>query len=119
MANPNIVNVTTIYANTAVMNISTTSANIISNAGASDKVYKINALTVSNGNTSSSSNVTVMYNKTGTSFALANNVVVPSSATLVVISKDSSIYLLEGDSITCNSSVNVGLSAILSFEEIY
>lgn len=118
MANPNIVNVSTIYANTAVMNISTTSANIISNPASSGKVYKINALTVSNANASTVSNVTVQYQKSGIGFPLVGNVTVPTQATLVVISKDSSIYLLEGDALACNSTVNISLSAMLSFEEI-
>lgn len=118
MANPNIVNTTTINANMAVMTVTTTAANIISNAAASGKVYKINALTLANGNTTSTSNVTVDYQKGGTFYSVANNVIVPTSATLVVISKDSGIYLLEGDSLRVNSSVAVNMTAVLSFEEI-
>ena len=118
MANPNIVTVSTIQANTAVMTVTTTAANIISNPSASNKVYKINALTIANGNTSSTSNVTVNYQKAGVNYALAGNVIVPTSATLVVLSKDSGIYLLEGDALQCNATVATGLTAVLSFEEI-
>lgn len=118
MANPNIVNVTTILANTAVLTVTTTAANIISNPASSNKVYKINALTVANGNTSTSANVSVDYQKAGTNFQLVGNVTVPSSATLVVISKNSSIYLLEGDALRCNASAAVGMTAVVTFEEI-
>lgn len=118
MANPNIVNVSTINANTAVLAITTTAANVITNPSSSGKVYKINALTVANGNTSTNANVTVDYQKQGTFYPIAGNVTVPSSATLVVISKDSSLYLLEGDSLRCNASATVGMTAVVSFEEI-
>jgi hypothetical protein len=118
MANPNIVNVATINANTAVLTVTTTAANIITNPAASNKVYKINALTVANGNTSSTANVSVDYQKAGIYYPLAGNVTVPSSATLVVISKDSSLYLLEGDSLRCNATSIVGMTAVVTFEEI-
>ena len=88
MANPNIVNVSTINANTAVMTVTTTAANIISNPASSNKVYKINALTVANGNLTTTANVTVDYQKTGTYYPIAGNVTVPTNATLVVVSKD-------------------------------
>ena len=118
MANPNIVNVTTINANTAVMTVTTTAANIISNPASSNKVYKINALTVANGNLTTTANVTVDYQKTGTYYPIAGNVTVPTNATLVVVSKDTSLYLLEGDSLRCNATATVGMTAVVSFEEI-
>lgn len=118
MANPNIVNVTTILANTAVLALTTTAANIISNPASSNKVYKINALTVANGSTSTSANVSVDYQKSGTHYPLVGNVTVPTSATLVVISKDSSMYLLEGDSLRCNATASIGMTAVVTFEEI-
>lgn len=118
MANPNIVNVTTINANTAAMVLTNVAANIISNSASSNKVYKINALTIANANTTASANANVEYQKAGVYYPLAGNITVPTSATLVVITKDSSLYLLEGDSIRCNSSANVAMTAIVSFEEI-
>lgn len=118
MANPNIVDVTTIKANTAVMTVTTTAANIITNPSSSNKVYKINALTVANGNLTTSANVTVDYQKSGIFYPITGNVVVPSNATLVVVSKDTSLYLLEGDSLRCNASALVGLTGVVSFEEI-
>lgn len=118
MANPNIVNVTTINANTAAMILSNVAANIISNSATSGKVYKINALTIANANTTTSANANVEYQKAGVYYPLAGNITVPSSATLVVISKDSSIYLLEGDSLRCNASANISMTAVVTFEEI-
>ena len=49
MANPNIVNVTTIFGNSSFTNLSTTSVtSLASNAASSNKVYKINSIVVSN-----------------------------------------------------------------------
>ena len=47
MANPNIVNVSTIYGKTAVANVSTSVAAIVNNAPSSGSIYKINSLVVS------------------------------------------------------------------------
>ena len=59
MANPNIVNVTTIYGNSSQTALSTTSAtSLVSNAASSGKVYKINQIVVSNV-TASAANATV------------------------------------------------------------
>jgi hypothetical protein len=118
MANPNIVNVTNIFANTAALIVTTVSSNVISNPSSSGKVYKINALTISNANTTTTANITIQYQKTGVGYSLVGNVAVPSAATLVAVSKDSSLYLLEGDALRCNASSNIGMTAIVSFEEI-
>jgi hypothetical protein len=49
MANPNIVNVTTIYGNTSSVSLTTTSAtSLVSNAASSGKVFKINSIVAAN-----------------------------------------------------------------------
>ena len=48
MAQPNIVNVTTLRGNTALMNVTTVSTNVVVNAASSNKVYKVNTLLISN-----------------------------------------------------------------------
>jgi hypothetical protein len=48
MANPNIVNVTTILANTAMQAVSASLVDIVANPASSGCVYKINSLSVSN-----------------------------------------------------------------------
>ena len=52
MAQPNIVNVSTIYGNTAVANVTNVYSNLVVNSASSGKAYKINSLYVSNANTS-------------------------------------------------------------------
>ena len=48
MANPNIVNVTDIRGKTAVTNITTSATTLVENSAASNKVFKINGLIISN-----------------------------------------------------------------------
>ena len=48
MAAPNIVNVTTITGKTAVLAVTTSATAIVTNSAASGKVFKVNALYVSN-----------------------------------------------------------------------
>lgn len=117
MANPNIVNVTTIYGNTFGMAMTTATANIVSNPSGSGVVYKINSLTAANINTVAGS-VSCEFNNGGSNTYIARNIVVPSSATLVVIAKDTSIYLTENTSIQVTSSANTVIHATASWEQI-
>lgn len=119
MSNPNIVNVTTIYGNTAVLTVSTATANIVQNPSSSSTVYKLNTLSVANINaTGGSASLTVELNQAGTNTALAKNVVVPGNASLVVIGKDNMLYLLENNAIQLTSGTNSSLVAIASYEQI-
>jgi hypothetical protein len=43
---------------------------------------------------------------------------VPSNATLAVLSKDSPVYLVEGDSLRVVASATASLSAVCSYEEL-
>ena len=118
MAAPNIVNVSTITGKTAVQSVGTTASAIVTNNASSNKVYKVNSLTIANVDGSSSSSITVDLYRSSTAYALASTVVVPADATLVVISKDTSIYLEEGDVLRCTASTAGDLVAVCSYEEI-
>jgi hypothetical protein len=118
MANPNIVNVTNILGKTAVQAVTTSPVAIVSNTAGSNKIFKINSLTVANIDGVNSANITVDLFRGGVAYEVAFTVAVPADSTLVVISKDTSIYLEEGDSLRCTASVAGDLDAICSYEEI-
>ena len=118
MANPNIVSVTDIRGKTSVQEIGTSPAAIVSNAAASDSVYKINSLIVSNVDGTDAADITVDVFRSSTPYHLVKTVTVPADATLVVISKETAIYLEEGDSIRCLASAAGDLEAICSYEII-
>ena len=118
MANPNIVNVVSIYGKTAVQAVTTSATAIVENTAASGKIIKINSLTVANVDGTNAADITVDVFRSSTSYKLANTITVPADASLVVISKDTSIYLEEGDSLRCLASATGDLQAVCSYEEI-
>lgn len=118
MAQPNIVNVTTIRGNTAVQNVSTVTANVVVNPASSNKVFKINTLMVSNIDGANTGDITASLFVAGIEYRIASTITVPADATLVIISKDTSIYLEEDESIRLTASANGRLHAICSYEEI-
>jgi hypothetical protein len=123
MANPNIVNVTTIYGNSSQTALSTTNAtSLVSNAAASGKVFKINSIVVANVDGTSSAEITVsVYSQAalaGTAYPLASTIVVPADASLIVIDKTTSFYLLENQSIGATAGTANDLVVNCSWEEI-
>lgn len=116
MTAPNVVNVTDIKGRTAVQAVTTNATAIVTNSAASNKVYKINALYISNIDGINSSLITVDIYRSTTAYHIAKSISVPASATIDVISK--SVYLEEGDSLRLTASANGDLEAVCSYEEI-
>lgn len=117
MANPNIVNVSTIYGNTGILAVGTAYANVVQNPASSSNIYKINSLNLTNACTATVF-VTVQMNQAGTNTNLIANVAVPSSAAVSILGKDTQIYLLENNSLQINASSASYISAICSWEQI-
>jgi hypothetical protein len=104
MAAPNIVNVTTITGKSNVVSLTDTNATaVVSNAASSGKVFKINSLVVSNVDGTNAADITVSYYSEddigGTATEIVSTISVPADASLVVIDKNTSIYLEEDRSI--------------------
>jgi hypothetical protein len=120
MANPNIGAATNFFGRSIGLAL-TTSAQNITGTVPTNRIYKVNSLIIANVNGSSPADVTVTWfdAATSTSYNLAFTISVPADATLVVLSKDTQIYLEEGDSMSITASANSFLHATLSFEEIY
>jgi hypothetical protein len=118
MANPNIVNVTSIYGVTAAVDVTTANANIVQNASGSNSVYKINSLFASNLNESVNMDINIDIISMANSYALARNISIPYNSTIVAIAKDSSIYLREDEALQVTSSSNSNVQAICSYEVI-
>jgi hypothetical protein len=116
MAAPNIVNVATITGKTAVQAIGTSATAIVTNSAASGKVFKINALYVSNVDGTANADVTIDLFRSSTAYRIASTVVVPADAVLDVITK--AFYLEEGDTLRLTASAAGDLEAVCSYEEI-
>jgi len=119
MAAPNLVNVSSIYGKTMGAALDTTLTTDILTCAA-DKVLKINSIIVSNIDGTNSADVTVyFYDSTATArYQIASTVSVPADSTLVVIGKDSPIYLEESDQIEAGASATGDLVIIVSYEEL-
>ena len=123
MAAPNIVNVTSIIGKTATTNLTSTSAtSVVSNAASSGLVMKINTLIVSNVDGTASADITINYYTAaalgGTAFQIASTITIPADTSLIVISKETPVYLEEDRSIGATASVANDLKVICSYEEI-
>jgi hypothetical protein len=123
MANPNIVSVNSIFGNTTGIALTTTLTTVLlANAAASGKVFKIESIMVANVDGTNAADVSIDWNTdaggTGTSFALAATISVPADATLNLVDKNSSFYLMENQSIIGGASANSDLECIISYEEI-
>jgi hypothetical protein len=123
VANPNIVNVTSILGKSAVVDLTTTNATlVVENTAASNKVFKINSLIISNVDGTNAADITVsLYSEDnigGTATQIVSTVSVPADASLVVIDKNTSIYLEEDKSIGATAGSANDLKVLISYEDI-
>ena len=123
MANPNIVNVTSILGENSSVSLTSTSATqIVSNAASSGKVLKINTLMVANVDGTNAADITInKYSAAamgGSAFAIASTISVPADATLIVIDKTTAVYLKENESIGAIAGTASDLIVTCSWEDI-
>lgn len=119
MANPNIVNVTSIYGNTSYLIPSTTAATTwTALTPATNTINKIDNIVAANV-TGSIATVTVSINSAaagaGTAYRLIYQVPVPINASIVIVDKSTSFYLGEAQSIV----VTVGTASAIEFTASY
>ena len=120
MANPNIVNVTSILGKTLQAALTTTlTTELLANAAASGLVYKINNILVANIDGTNAADASILITKSGGSpVAIASTISVPADSTLTVLSKNTSLYLEEGDNIEGGASADNDLVVTISYEII-
>lgn len=119
MANPNLVNVTSILGRVIGQSIGTSAGLLLLNSSGSGKIYKVNSLIISNVDGTNAAEVTsYIRDNNSINLHIAKSVVVPAQATLVLISKDTSIYIEENDAIWLQASAAGDLEAVCSYEEI-
>lgn len=127
MANPNIVNVATILANVRSLLFTTSSSPfavpIVSNPANSNTVIKVNMLMVSSLDPTNAREMTVRIHPTADPSSSAGNTIIanvniPAKASLVVLDKSTSIYLLEDQSLSGTANTANLLSVTCSWEEI-
>ncbi len=136
MAAPNIVNVATITGiTTFIAGINTGGTGgpvpintagvttIVSNAAASGKVLKVNSLVAAGSGTTTGVTVNIYDSATATgaanTVAIGQTIAVPQFSSVVVISKENSIYLEENRSLGVYAQPDLGsIDVIVAYEEI-
>ena len=128
MANPNIVNVTSILGGNLGFNLSNTTTATLLTVDA-EKLLKINRITVANVDGTNAADVDLFVDGLTTAGAtgfagtgadatvyLAKTVNVPADSTLVVV--DSPMYMMEGDILKGGASAAGDLDLFVSYEVI-
>jgi hypothetical protein len=116
MANPNIVAVTGVYGRTVGAALGTSASIVLGTS--TNTVRKINSIVVSNVDGTNDADVTVYASIDSNNRYLAYQITVPAKSTLIVLSKDTSIYLEEADTLYALASAASDLNIIVSYEEI-
>lgn len=122
MANPNIVNVTSIYGNTSYLIPSTTAATTwTALTPAVGTVNKIDNIVASNV-TASAVAVTVSINSAtaggGTAYRIAYQISVPANSSLIIVDKTTSFYVGEGQSVVVTVGTGSALELTAAYEAI-
>jgi hypothetical protein len=122
MANPNIVNVTSIFGNTSYLIPANTSANTwTALTPAVNTVNKLNNIVASNV-TGSAATVTVSINSAtgggGTAYRIAFQISVPANASLIIVDKTTAIYVGEAQSIVVTVGTANAIELTASYEAI-
>jgi len=115
MAAPNLLGTTTVTGKTALATLSTVTSDVITNSSSSSTVDKLNSIVLSNFSSSAIS-ANVMINRASTLYYLGGNVAIPANSTLVLLGKDTSLYLEEGDILQANVTANSSVSISASYE---
>ena len=122
MANPNIVNVTSIYGNTSYLVPTTTTATTwTALTPATGTVNKIDNIVAANV-TASPATITVSVNSAvaggGTAYRLAYQITVPANASLIITDKTTAFYVGEAQSIVVTSGTTNAIEMVASYEAI-
>ena len=115
MAAPNLLGTTTVTGKTALATLSTTTSNVITNSSSSGTVDKLNSIILSN-YSASAVTANVVLNRSTTAYYIGGNIAIPANSTLMLLGKDTSLYLEEGDVLQANVSANSSVSISASYE---
>lgn len=119
MAAPNLAGVTNIRGKVIGLDDVGTDDTVIVTCPV-DKVLKINSILAANVDGADSAELTVLVNDNSAalSYSLSNQIPVQGQSSLVILSKDNSIYLEENDTLSASTNNASVLSILVSYDEI-
>jgi hypothetical protein len=106
--------------NVLISNIPTSASGVLVNSNGSNKTLRLSSFYVSNIDGVNACDITsyIVDATIGASGYLARTIAVPADASLLPLTKDSHIYIMENQTLYVQASVSGDLSAIISYEEI-
>ena len=125
MANPNLINVSSVVGGNAGFNLTNTATATLITVD-SDKICKINRISCANVDGTNAADVDLFVDGLGSGASgvtttgadatvyLAKTVTVPAATTLILL--DTPIYLMEGDILKGGASANSDLDLFVSYE---
>lgn len=125
MPNPNIKDPASLYLRADAVTLNTATAvssttTLLENPASTSTVFKLSTLVMSN-TTGAAATATVYFvtDITATAFkSVLTSGSVPGGASLVVVARDSPLYIPPGTAIRARASTASSIDAVLSFEEI-
>lgn len=122
MANPNIVNLSSIYVSTTYLIPTGTSATTwTALTPATSSITKVDTISATNV-TSSAASITLSINSAisggGTAYRIAYQISVPGNTTLMLVDKSNPIYVGEGQSVVATSGTSNAIELVASIETL-
>lgn len=117
MAAPNLIGITSVVGKTQADWCPNTLTSILANAINTSEVLRINSLFVTNVGNSDAA-VSVNFQRSGLSYYITFNNIIPVGTTTVIMGKDNGIYLEEGDALRIAASSASTLQYVISYEVI-
>lgn len=116
MAAPNIKSPTSITLKSLRSTVGTSAVTLVTCAA--DKAVKVSTLYAANIDGSTPADVSARVNVSGTTHAVCSTVSVPADASLLIVDRNSPVYLEEGQSLEVLASSTGTLHIVGSYEEI-
>lgn len=117
MSAPNIANVVSLIARTATTNVITNTTNVIANQSGSNSVVKVDNIILTN-YSSSGKTANVILSRASGDFYIGGSISIPATSVLVLLGKDISVFLEEGDTLKTNASANSSVHLTCAYETL-
>jgi hypothetical protein len=116
MAAPNIVSPTSITLKQLSTTVGTAAITLVTCA--TDRAVKVSTLYAANVQGSNAGDITIRVSDGTATHAVCSTVSVPADASVIVVDRNSPVYLEEGDSVEAIASATGTIEIVGSFEEI-
>ena len=118
MSAPNLATVATITAKSVNASLVTGGTDVLTNAADSGKVFKVNNIVVGNIDGTNAATVTMRFTKVSTGTDIFRTISVPANSSLVLIDRNTAIYLEENNLLHFTASADSDLVVMINYEEI-